>query len=231
LLREVHEEFWIEDLDVSLAETDDGLAGTIEFADGFTASVWVEDPLPELEELSSNTIEPYGASQLVMLRDHVSTWRVTFDDGRVQGRANARRAAMLMSTFVESGAPGVFIPALVRLHSPGTVKRLAMDIDRLENLTTLITAAWHAADWMITRGLTAYGLPEVETPIDSGFNAAYFRLMDIAAGMLGQNAPFPSGAQIEMGPKLYELSDGPHGPTDEQVPISGHYGTQSLLPN
>jgi hypothetical protein len=54
--------------------------------------------------------------------------------------------------------------------------------------------------------------------------------MDIAAGMIGQNAPFPSGAQIDMGPQRYELREGPSGPEDKQVPISGHYGTQSLVP-
>ncbi len=228
LLREVHEEFWIEELEIAWSEP--GKAGTITLADGFVADLLVEEPIPELTSLAGATIEPYAASELAMLEQHVSVWRVTLSGGSPEGRENAKRGAMLMSTFIEAGAAGVFLPALVRLHSPGTVKQLTMDLDRLENLTTLVVGAWHADDWMITRGLTAFGLPELETPIDSGFNASYFRLMDAAAGMLGQNAPFPSGSMLDMGPQMYTLADGPRGPKDEQVPVSGHFGTQTIVP-
>lgn len=233
LLSDVHDEFWVEDLTVELVANDDEpfrFSGRIVFDDGFEAGVVVEDAIPELETLSSNTLEPYAASELAMLQQHVTTWRVTLPKGGAEGRNNALRAAKLMSTFVQSGASGAFLPALVRLHSPGTVKQLSMDLDRIENLVSLVVSAWHADEWMVTRGLTAFALPELETPIDSGFNGAYFRLMDLAAGMLHQSAPFPPGSQIEMGPKLYSLSEGRNGPEDEQVPHSGHFGTQSLLP-
>lgn len=234
LLQEVHEEFWIESIAVDLepGENEDvSFAGTITLADGFVADAVVEAPIPELTSLSGNTIQPYAASELILLEQHESIWRVTLGNGAEESSNNARRAGKLMSTFVEAGASGAFLPALVRLHSPGTVKKLAMDLDSLENLTTLVVSAWHGDDWMVTRGLTAMGLPELETPIDAGFNAAYFRLMDLAAGMVQQGAPYPSGSQIDMGPKRYKLTEGGKGPADEQVPLSGHYGKQSLIPS
>lgn len=232
LLADVHDEFWIEELTVQLepGEGDVRFVGTGKLADGFAFDIVVEDPIPELETLASNTLEPYAASELAMLQQHVTTWRVTLANGSTEVSNNAQRAAKLMSTFIQAGASGAFLPALVRLHSPGTVKQLSMDIERIENLASLTIAAWHADEWMMTRGLTAFGLPELETPIDSGFNAAYFRLMDLCAGMLQQAAPFPDGSNIEMGPKMYRLTDGKNGPEDEQVPHSGHYGVQSLIP-
>ncbi|MFW5968123.1 MAG: hypothetical protein ACOCV2_11425, partial [Persicimonas sp.] len=97
------------------------------------------------------------------------------------------------------------------------------------NLTNLCVHAWHDEDWMTTRGLTAFGMPELQTPIDEGMNAAYFRLMDTAAGMIRQGAAYPDGSDLTIGADTYRLHGERSGPEDDEVPFSGTFGVQSLL--
>ena len=103
-----------------------------------------------------------------------------------------------------------------------------MELTSPQALTNLFINAWHEDGWMRTRGLTAFGLPELEAPVTRGLNAAYFDLMDVAANMIFQAAPFPTGSQLQIGRGMYTLSAGPSGPEDDEAPINGAFGVLTL---
>jgi hypothetical protein len=232
VLEETHGLQWQEEVDVELEPVEDeqGIIarGRVVFEDDSEAVLIVEDPLDELHTLAGTSKEPYTPTEVIMLKDHVASWRFVVKGGTKRHPNAVRRFARLTSTFVEAGAAGMFLPGIVTLHSPRFIKVVTMDLDQPQNLTNLCVHAWNADDWMVTRGLTAFGLPELETPVDEGMNAAYFRLMDIAAGMISQNRPFPDGSKLTVGPNSYEIHDSQHGPTDEEVPFSGTFGVQSI---
>ena len=231
LIAQTHAEVWMSPIEVEFTEEDGRLGGAIRFEDQVhEVKVLVEEPIPELVSLAGLALEPYGPAEALMLEQHTSIWRLVMAPTELGVRLAATRFTQLLSTFIEAGASGVFLPNTVTLHSPRTIKRQAMDPTQVGALTNLFVACFHADDWMRTRGLTAFGLPELETPVDEGLNAAYFRLMDIAANMIAQEAPFPVDGQLTMGPKLCRIAEGPHGPADEQVPINGHFGVQSIVP-
>lgn len=171
---------------------------------------------------------------------------------------SAARMLRLMATFTEAGSAGAFVPAIQQLHGSEFVRTQAAkcpppDVDAddphamVQALVNLFVGARDdtvdadeiddeqsdrdSPPWLMTRGLTSFGLPELETPVDSGFNAAYFRLLDVASGMIMQEAPYPSGAQLQLGPESFVLREGPRGPQDEVVPTSGTFGTFSILPD
>lgn len=221
LVAQTFQEIWVEPIAVTV---EDG-SGTFR-VDGVTIDWIVEEPIPELAELCGSSYEPYAASEQIMLQQHSDIWRL------VARGTTAASTAMLkvMSAFCEAGASGAFLPQTLRLHSPRTIQVLAVDPSSEQALANVFVNAWHTESWMRTRGLTAFGMPEIETPIADGLNGAYFRLMDIAANMLRQNGRFPSGSRIMAGPRVYTLEEGPRGPDDDTIPFAGHFGVQVLTP-
>jgi hypothetical protein len=234
VLTETHAVHWQEEAtyEVEPVEGEEGVLarGRVVFEDGVEAVLVVEEPLEQLHTLAGTSKEPYTPTEVVMLKEHKASWRFVVKGGSKRGTDAARHFARIASTMIEAGAAGIFMPGVVTLHSPRFIKVITMDLDQTQNLANLCVHAWHEEGWMATRGLTAFGLPELETPIDEGMNAAYFRLMDIAAGMIAQNKAFPDGSKLSVGPKTYKLTDGQDGPRDEQVPFSGTFGVQTIAP-
>ena len=221
LLKQTFQETWVEPLDDHV----DGNAGY--FTVGDQRVDWVvEEAIPELVELCGTSYEPYAASEQIMLEQHSHIWRLV-----VPGSYESSVAVLkLISAFIEAGSSGAFLPQTLRLHSPRTIQVLAMDPAEEQALANVYVNAWHSEAWMRTRGLTAFGMPELETPLNDGLNGAYFRLMDVAANMLRQRGKFPSGSRIMAGPRVYTLEQGPKGPDDDRIPLAGHFGVQVLAP-
>lgn len=232
-LGETHLEHWQEQTDWILqpADADDPeieAVGRIEGPEDKSADLVVESPIEKLAEAVGTSKEPYTASERALLEDHTAIWRITVEGGSDEGLANAVWTTQLMSTFVEAGAAGAFLPAILELHSPSFVQNQSMSIGHIQPVVNLFVGAWDDGDWMATRGLTAFGLPELETPVEGGLNAAYFRLMDVASGMINNRKAFPTGADVEIGPETFVLEEGRQGPEDEQVPFSGHFGVLTV---
>lgn len=217
-IREAYEEYWQEPITV---QWERGRGSAV--IDGTTLTFVSDEPIPELEGLSHAALEPYGASDLAMLQNHLSITRAIAPDGPRGARALFQFAGAL----VIAGCAGIFLPNTIRLHSPRTIRRLTMNTDE-QALTNFFVAAFDREGWMRTRGLTAFRLPEVETPIDGGMNAAYFRLMDVAAAMIASGASLPPDSNVQLGPKLYRVTPGPTGPVDDDIPINGVHGVLTL---
>lgn len=238
LLVETHGIHWQEESTYQIEPTEDpsdldaGISarGTITLEDGTEAKLLIEEPIPELHTLVNSSKEPYTPTEVVLLQSHTAVWRVVVKGGTRRSPKAARDFSRIAATLVEAGAAGVFMPGILTLHSPRFVKYMTMHLDQNENLANFCVHAWRQDDWMMTRGLTAFGLPELETPIDEGINAAYFRLMDVAASMITQNRPFPNDSSLTLGFKNYRLLEGQQGPPDQKVPMSGTFGVQTIQP-
>ncbi len=218
LVRQTHAEVWVEDLELVLEEG----RGRATF-DDITLEIVLDEPLEGLADLAFTSPEPFAGSAAAMLQNHTVIWRVVGPSGL----QTAQHLLRFMSTMIEAGAAGAFLPGIRRLHSPRTIQRQSMSIDA-QSLTNIFVAAFDRDEWMRTRGLTAFGLPELQTPIEDGPNAAFFRLMDVASAMIGQNAPFKSGSRIQLGPYLWKLVDSDDGIDDVDVPVNGIHGVQTL---
>ncbi len=222
LLTEAVEEFWQQPCSYEPFD-DDG--ARIRFADSPDLFVFSDEAIPELEELAFTSIEPFGASELAMVRDASSVTRVVAPGGRPGGIA----ALQLASALVFAGAAGICLPAVRRLHSARSVRHLTMEINQ-QSLANLFVGAFDNDGWMRTRGLTPFHLPELETPIDSGTNAAYFRLMDLAAAMIATETPLPDGATAQIGPQSVTIVAGPSGKVDDEIPVNGIHGVLRAVP-
>lgn len=235
-LEGVHAEQWGERAEWSVSAVEsaevDGIRGRggIDGPDEKSADLVVEEPIEELVEVAGTSKEPYQPSELALLEGHGAIWRVVVDGGRERGLENAVWTSQLMASFVEAGAAGAFVPALVEMHSPGMIRSQTASIGHIQPVVNLFVSARDDEDWMTTRGLTAFELPELETVVDSGLNDAFFRLMDVASEMIDRREPFPVGADLEVGPESFEIEQGRQGPEDEQVPFSGYYGVLTLRP-
>ena len=221
LFLEAYEEYWQEPVGANFSDPD-GAELTV---NGQSVRLHIDAALPELAEFASTALEPFGASDQALLQQHTSIWRLVAEGGRDSAEALLK----VVGALVIAGASGAFLPNTRRLHSPRSIRHFTMELNA-ENLTNFFVGAYDRNDWMRTRGLTAFGLPEVETPTTSGINAAYFRLMDIAAAMLDQRSPFPTSSRIQLGPSLFSLVEGPRGPEDDDIPVNGLHGVISLMP-
>lgn len=227
VLVEVHPDIWAEPLcDIT---ADESATPVFEVGDTEGAvRLGIDDPIPELVDMIATAKQPFTSSEAVQLEQHSAVWRLTMDDVASDPIGRGHAFARLITTAIEAGAPGVFFPFCLQLHSPRLVKHLAVDFSQPPSLVNLYVNAWNDDDWMITRGLTVLGLPELETPVTSGLNDAYFRLMDVAAGMLVQRDAYPTGARLQLGPHLYTIERGPAGPDDSMVPFCGVYGRLTI---
>ncbi len=212
-----HAEFWQEELVIKLGDD----VGQIELPE-MTISLVADPPIPELVELTKTTREPFGGSDLALLERHTQIWRLI---GSTQFAAWP--LVRLASTFIESGASAVFLPGTRHLHSPRAVRHLAM-APAADALTNFFVSAFDGEGWMRTRGLTPFRMPEIETQIVDGHNAAYFRLMDVAAAMIANGRPFDEGAALTLGPHAHVLVAGPTGPLRDDLAINGSHGVQTL---
>jgi hypothetical protein len=229
MLEQLHGEHWFEEASYEIEPVgggDEGFRGrgTIRLEREPEISVIVEAPIEELAEMQSREL---AAQEIAQLQSHRAVWRLR-TPGEGRPLPAARHTARVLGTLVEAGAPGVLVPMLRTFHSPRFIKRETMDPGAIPSLTKIFVAAWNSEDWMVTRGLTTFGLPELETPIDEGLNAAFFRLMDVASNMIMMGAPYPDDAQLQVGPKLLEVQPGPEGPEDREVPLAGHFGRLTL---
>ncbi|RAL25008.1 hypothetical protein DL240_02000 [Lujinxingia litoralis] len=228
LLSEVHQEIWAEDLQTTWEEP--GQRAQLTLRNGHRVKLIVDEPIPELADLAPTSKHPFAPAEIQQIENQTAIWRLVLEDVSNDPRRLAASFARLLATGIEAGAPAVFLPACVQLHPPMLIRHLSMDFNQPEAIVNLFVNAWNDDEWMITRGMTVFGLPELETRLDQGLNAAYFRLMDIAATMFLQQSPFPDGAQLQVGPQLYEARTGPQGPADPQVPFCGHHGTLTIGP-
>ncbi|MFB6263879.1 MAG: hypothetical protein ABEL76_09695, partial [Bradymonadaceae bacterium] len=186
-------------------------------------------PIEEMTEAAGTGKEPMQPSEYARLEQHTAIWRISVgDDEAAIGGALA--AGRLMATLARAGAAGAFVPALLQLHSPSFIETQTMKLNHERALCNLFVAAWDDGDWMMSRGLTAFGHPELETPVDSGLNAAYFRLMDIASNTIAREEAYPVGANLEVGGEQYRLEEGRRGPEDERAAVNGAFGTRSIVP-
>lgn len=227
ILAAVHPDVWAEPLDVDRSEA--SVAATLHIGDSDApVTVHTDDPLPDLVDMTGMAKQPFRPSEAAQLQQHTAIWRLTMANVSDDVTARAHTFARLLTTAVDAGAPGVFLPFCLQLHSPSLIKHLATDFGQPPSMINLYVNAWNDDEWMVTRGLTVFGLPELETPIESGLNDAYFRLMDVAAAMFAQGQPYPEGARLQLGPDLYVAEEGPEGPEDTMVPICGVYGRTTL---
>ncbi len=231
VLQEVHPQVWAENL------TDGVDADALCLKPGSTfyigdcpapISVVVDEPIEELVGLAGASKHPFNPTEMLQLEEHRAIWRFTMSDISTAPLTRARAFARLIATVVEAGAPGVFLPFCVQLHSSELIRHIAVDLSQPPALINLFVNAWNDDEWMVSRGLTVFGLPELETPVTGGLNAAYFRLLDVAASMLTLQEPHPAGTRIQLGPHIYQVQPGPQGPSDPTVPICGAFGRHTL---
>lgn len=228
LLADVHPDVWAEPLTI------DSGAGSqqvqLQVGDCDTCvTLQVDDAIPELVDMVATAKQPFTSSEAIQLEKHRAVWRLTMSEISDDPIARCHGFARLVTTAIEAGAPGVFFPFCAQLHSPRLVKHLAVDFSKPPALINLYVNAWNDDAWMVTRGLTVLGLPELETPTDSGLNDAYFRLMDVAAGMLLQRDAYPPDSRLQLGTHLYTIERGPAGPDDELIPLCGAFGRLSIV--
>ncbi len=226
LLATTHPDVWAEPCEHQAME--DGGA-RFQFGDDLPPiTLTVDPPMEELVSAAGMAKKPFHAAELSRLENHSALWRLTMPQISEAPIERAHGFARFLTTAIEAGAAGVFLPFCAQMHSPGFIKHLAVDFSKPPALVNLLINAWNDDEWMITRGLTVLGLPELETPIEGGLNDAYFRLMDVAAGMLIQRDAYPDGAQLQLGPHHYMINDGPSGPEDRQIPLCGLYGRLTI---
>ena len=228
LLEAVHPDVWGE----PLRQVDESDPATFLQVGGCGAPIRldVDEPIAELAQMTATAKQPFTPTEAIQLENHTAIWRFTMTDISTAPSERAHAFGRLMATAVEAGAPGVFFPFCVQLHSPRLIKHLAVDLSRPQALINLYVNAWNDDEWMVTRGMTVFGLPELETPVEGGLNNAYFRLMDVAAAMLVQKDAYPDGSRLQLGPHLYTVEQGPQGPQDSMVPICGIYGRLTIAP-
>lgn len=229
VLEQTHPDVWAEPLSACSPEGQAVRALRVGDTDQ-PVQLHIDEPLPDLAQLTDTAKQPFTPAEATRLKQHTAVWRLTMTDISEPPLDRAHAFARLITTAVDAGAPGVFFPFCLQLHSPGLVHQLAVDFSKPPSLVNLYVNAWNDDDWMVTRGLTVFGYPELETRIDAGLNDAYFRLMDIAAGMLVQRGPYHSSARLEVGPRLFRIEPGRSGPEDTMVPICGAFGRRTVVP-
>ena len=194
------------------------------------AALWIEPPSREILEARYSMSQPLSAPEGVLLREHKSLWRFDLKAGSRLGRRAAKRMSQIMATMIEAGASAVLLPGVGRLHPAQFVRLQTMDLHAPEAMANLFVGAWHHEGWMRSRGLTAFGLPEIETSTAAGLNGAYFQLMDVAANMLAQHASYPDGGTLEIGRDLLSVHLAPKdAPEDPANPLNGVFGVQRLI--
>ena len=200
---------------------------TLNLGDG-RISGWLEEAIPDLTDLIGTSPLPFDDGEIKALKNHTGTLRIIIESLDTP-MATATFALRVCRGLVRSGCAGVFLPNIVRLHSPSCMEATLAQSTGIESTIKLLLSARDTESWMTTRGLTAFGLPEVETEIVGGaLNSAYFRILDISAHVLMTGNGLPDGTQVHVGPDLLQVQTGPNGPGDPMVPFNGHFGVLSV---
>src|SRR5690606_23893657 len=118
--------------------------------------------IEQLADIAGLSRDPFLPAEVALLKAHRAIWRVTLTGERDRCRDTARRFARLLGTFVEAGAVGAFLPFALEMHSGRFIKQQTRDLSEIPSLVNLFVNAWNTDTWMVTRGLTVFGLPELE---------------------------------------------------------------------
>lgn len=234
LLLEVHPQAWAELLRLDPNQSTPARPvfriGDGELDNLPSVTVDFEAPIPELNDLVDIAKHPFDATETLQLNRHQAIWRLTLSGLSAQPIEHARAFARLIHTVIEAGAPGVFFPSCFQLHSSQFIRHLSVELNAPQTLVNLFISAFNNDEWMVTRGLTAFGLPELETPTQGGLNGAYFRLLDVATETLLMTTAFRIGTTLWVGGQNFEVQAGPRGPDDQGLPVCGAYGRLAILP-
>lgn len=235
IFEEVHPQVWAEALP-RISSDDPTCAAAFQIGVSETPSLppfeitlHIDEPIPELLELVDAAKHPFDPSERLQLENHSAIWRITMTGLAAAPVRKARAFARFLASAAEAGAPAVFLPSSFQLHSSQLIRHVSVDLNQPPALVNLYISAFNDDEWMVTRGLTSLGFPELETSVAGGLNAAYFRLLDVATELIVQEAPFRPGARLQLGPHLYEIQPGPRGPEDTAIPVCGAFGRLALL--
>lgn len=229
LLTEVHPQVWAERLPPVEPLPGEAARFTVGEDDSSpVASLVIDEPISELPDLIDTSRQPFQPHEALQLSQHSSIWRLTLGNVSASPLASGRAFTRILGTLMEAGAGAAFLPSCVQLHPASLIRHFSIEHKQPQTLVNLFVGAFNDDNWMVTRGLTTFGLPELETPTSRGLNAAFFRLMDISCAMLSQESPFPTGSRVQVGPEILEVASGPQGPEDKAVPINGHFGRLTL---
>lgn len=178
-----------------------------------------DEPLSDLIEAARGSQPPFAETEVLALESQKVSWRFSIPNAKNSDLETVKRIAVCFSA---TGALAIFVPSTVRLFAPSVIRQLASSPE-IDASTQLFVHAREAEGSLITRGLTAFGLPEIETTTAHGLNAAFFDLMDVAAEMLASGNRFETGDQLTLGPQLLEVTEVTATP-DPLSPISGTFG-------
>lgn len=234
ILTEVHPQNWAELLRAETsAPSGDPL--TLRIGDGELSelpslSLIAEERLPQLNELIDLAKHPFDATERLLLENHTGIWRITMENLSTNPIEKARAFLRVIATATEAGAPAAFFPFSFQLHSSQLIRHLSVEMQAAQTLVNLLIGAFNDDEWMVTRGMTALGFPELETSLQGGMNGAYFRLLDVATQIFLMESPFRVGSNLQLGAHLFEIQAGPRGPEDKGLPICGAFGRLAILP-
>ena len=219
LLKETHAHIWAETIDV--VETDD----TIVLQQvNEQVTLWIGEQDDTLTAAMPFAPEPFVGSEKLRVETHTHVIHLI-----ANGEPTYPTALMtkLVSTFVEMGSAAIFIPMTGRIFPQRWVQRATMTPD-LQATVQIFINAWDDDTTMRTRGLTAFGLPELQLAITEGKNAAFFDLLDISAFMIDRGVAVEVGERVQVGAKFYKAY-AVESPTDDPlVPIAGTFGVLEL---
>ena len=178
-----------------------------------------EEPLSDLLDAARGSQPPFAETELLALDAQTAAWKLSIASSKTSDIESMRRLAVC---FASAGSLALFVPSTMRLFPPSIVKQVASNPEP-NAAVQLLVHAWHNESFMRTRGLTAFGFPEVETDLERGLNAAFFDLMDVATAMIEANRPFRESERLTIGQSLFEVRPGTIEP-DPQSPVSGTFG-------
>ncbi len=192
--------------------------------DGDEKARWIQDPLIEhLLESIQHSHPPFAESEQLIAAQHQVSWRVSVESPTY---ADARFLVRLLAAITANQSVATLIPSTGRAFPPTFTRQLSAS-DEIESIISFFVHAWTEGTTMRTRGLTAFGFPEIETEIVGGKNEAYFNLLDLSASILLDGMPSLSRV-IDLGNAQYELGEMIEPRPDPENPIAGSFGVLKL---
>lgn len=171
------------------------------FRESDQSAVWIRDPMVDhLAESIAHSHPPFAESEQLIAAQHKVSWRVNIESPTY---ADARFLVRLMAAITANQSVATLIPSTGRAFPPTFTRQLSAS-DEIESVISFFVHAWTEGTIMRTRGLTAFGFPEVETEITGGKNEAYFNLLDLSASIILDGMPSLSRV-IDLGNAQHEL--------------------------
>ncbi len=204
------------------SEDASGMTGIL--TDGDRRATWSCDPAVEhLAESIAHSHPPFAESEQLIAAQHKVSWRLSIESPSYE---DARFIVRLMAAVTANQTVATLIPSTGRAFPPTFTRQLSAS-DEVESIISFFVHAWTEGTTMRTRGLTAFGFPEVETEISGGKNESYFNLLDLSASILLDGMPALSRT-IDLGNSQYELGEMVDPAPDPENPIAGFYGVVKL---